>query len=386
MALTLTFAVAVIGFAASNAARIVFPLYALSLDAQPFEIGVLTSVFYVAPLLLSWVIGTFTDRAGPRWPLALSVFFGAVGALIPYFAATMPALYAASALSGLSFALFLGILQNLVGLLSTPAHRAQNFSNFSMTGAAATFVAPLIAGFSIDGWGNAIACLVVVGMTLVVGAMLWRWGGLLPGGNRHIGPGASILKSLRDPGVAPLLATSSFAQLGTDLFQFYIPIYGYGLGYSASAIGAVLAAFAAAAFLTRFVLWRLIARFGGARLLAYSFYVGAFGFVLMPFFENAVALGVVAFIFGLGTGCSQPLITALMFGRSAQGRTGEALGLRLTANNVARLAGPFVFGGIGSAFGILPVFFTSAAMMGAGGLLSRASAGGGKRDRANRQS
>lgn len=375
MALYLTFAIAVIGFAASNAARIVFPLYALSLGAQPFEIGVLTSVFYVAPLLLSWPIGTFTDRVGPRWPLWLSVVTGTAGAVIPYYAGTMPALYAASVLSGLSFALFLGILQNLVGLLSSADRRAQNFSNFSMTGAAATFLAPLIAGFSIDGWGNQIACLVVAGMTLVVGAMLWRWGASLPGGNSHTGPSTSILKSLRDPGVMPLLVTSSFAQLGTDLFQFYIPIYGYGLGYSASAIGGVLAAFAFASFITRFVLARLLARFGGGRLLAWSFYVGGFGFVLMPFFESALALGVVAFIFGLGTGCSQPLITTLMFGRSTHGRTGAALGLRLTANNVARLAGPFVFGGIGSAFGIMAVFFTSAAMMGAGGLLSRASAG-----------
>jgi len=375
MALYFTFAVALIGFTASNAARIVFTLYALSLGAQPFEIGILTGVFYVCPLLLSWAIGAFTDRVGPRWPLWLSVLFGTVGAVIPYFAGTMPVLYVASALSGLSFALFLGIVQNLVGLLSRSEQRAQNFSNFSMTGAAATFLAPLIAGFSIDGWGNAIACLVVTGMTLVVGAMLWRWGRLLPGGNRPTGPGASILKSLRDPGVMPLLATSSFAQLGTDLFQFYIPIYGYGLGFSATAIGAVLAAFALASFVTRFVLSQLLARFGGARLLAWSFYIGAFGFVLMPFFENAIALGVVAFIFGLGTGCSQPLITTLMFGRSTHGRTGEALGLRLTANNVARLAGPFVFGGIGSAFGIMSVFFTSAAMMGAGGMLSRATAG-----------
>ncbi|MGH8616735.1 MAG: MFS transporter [Burkholderiales bacterium] len=378
MALLLTFVVAVIGFTASNAARVVFPLYALSLGAQPFEIGVLTSVFFVGPLLLSWAIGAFTDRAGPRWPLWLSVFFGTVGAVLPYFAGTMPVLYLASALSGLSFALFLGILQNLVGLLSAPEHRAQNFSNFSMTGAVATFLAPLIAGFSIDGWGNALACLVVAGMTLVVGAILWRWGSSLPGGNRHIGPGTSILKSLRDPGVVPLLTTSSFAQLGTDLFQFYIPIYGYGLGYSASAIGGVLASFAVACFVARFVLSRLIVRYGGARLLAYSFYIGAFGFVLIPFFQSAVALAVVAFIFGFGTGCSQPLITTLMFSHSTHGRTGEALGLRLTANNVARLAGPFVFGGIGSAFGIMPVFFTSAAMMGAGGLLSRASAGGGK--------
>ncbi len=375
MALYFTFAVALIGFTASNAARIVFTLYALSLGAQPFEIGILTGVFYVCPLLLSWAIGAFTDRVGPRWPLWLSVLFGTVGAVIPYIAGTMPVLYVASALSGLSFALFLGIVQNLVGLLSRSEQRAQNFSNFSMTGAAATFLAPLIAGFSIDGWGNAIACLVVTGMTLVVGAMLWRWGRLLPGGNRPTGPGASILKSLRDPGVMPLLATSSFAQLGTDLFQFYIPIYGYGLGFSATAIGAVLAAFALASFVTRFVLSQLLARFGGARLLAWSFYIGAFGFVLMPFFENAIALGVVAFIFGLGTGCSQPLITTLMFGRSTHGRTGEALGLRLTANNVARLAGPFVFGGIGSAFGIMSVFFTSAAMMGAGGMLSRATAG-----------
>ncbi len=33
----------------------------------------------------------------------------------------------------------------------------------------------------------------------------------------------------------------SLVVLGVDLFQFYIPIYGHGIGLSASAIGSVLA-------------------------------------------------------------------------------------------------------------------------------------------------
>src|SRR6185503_18846777 len=71
-------------------------------------------------------------------------------------------------------------LQNLVGVLSTPEQRPRNFSNFSMTGAITNFSGPLIAGFSIDHYGHAVAALIVVCFSatgLVALALGWR---LLP--------------------------------------------------------------------------------------------------------------------------------------------------------------------------------------------------------------
>jgi MFS family permease len=132
----------------------------------------------------------------------------------------------------------------------------------------------------------------------------------------------------------------------------------------------VLAAFAVASFAVRSVLTRLVTRFGEERLLAYSFYLGALGFVLVPFCHSALPLAVVSFIFGCGMGCGQPITLMLMFSQSPQGRTGETLGLRLTVNNLMRVLGPAVFGSVGSAFGLIAVFVINGLVMAAGGVMA----------------
>jgi len=61
----------------------------------------------------------------------------------------------------------------------------------------------------------------------------------------------------------------------------------------------------------------------------------------------------------------------LMFSRSTEGRSGETLGLRLTTNNLTRVIGPVLFGLVATGLGLVPVFAVSAAVMAAGGVLSR---------------
>jgi predicted MFS family arabinose efflux permease len=210
---------------------------------------------------------------------------------------------------------------------------------------------------------------------LVTGVMIFVWGKMLPGGSRRTAPRAPLAETLADPAVVRILVIGALVQLGTDLFQFYIPVYGVGIGLSASAIGSVLATFAVASFIVRFALPTLIKRMGEDKLLAYSFFIAACGFALVPLFQHGAMLALVSFIFGLGTGCGQPIATMLMFSMAADGRSGEALGLRLTVNNLVRVIAPAVFGFVVSAFGLPPVFYINALMMGAGGVVSRRKSG-----------
>ena len=370
MPLYLTFTFAFLGFTCIAAARMVLSLYALELGAEPFAVGLLAAMFYAFPLLFSWPIGALSDRVTPRWPLLFGAVCGACGMAVPYFVHTMAALYAAAAMSGLALAILHVLAQNLVGILSKPAERPRNFSNFSMMGALTNFVGPLIAGLAIDHTSYATACLLVVAIWLAAGVLMLARGKELPGGKRYSGPSTRILDTLANREIWRTLATSSLAQLGTDLFQFYLPIHGHAAGLSATAIGAVLAAFAVASFAVRSVLPRLIAGFGEENLLAYSFYLGAAGFMLVPFCHSALPLAMVSFVFGCGMGCGQPITLMLMFSHSPPGRSGETLGLRLTANNLMRVLGPAVFGSVGSAFGLFPVFWINALVMGAGGVMA----------------
>jgi predicted MFS family arabinose efflux permease len=233
---------------------------------------------------------------------------------------------------------------------------------------------PLAAGLSIDYAGYAEACLFLAVLPLLAVVLLAIYGRRLPAGNPRAASGSGTLKSLANREVVRMIVTGGLVQLGVDLFQFYLPIYGHATGMSASAIGVALASFAAASFVVRMFLARLVRQMAPERLLAWSFYAGALGFVMVPFTHSALMLSVAAFVFGLGMGIGTPLTAMLMFSYSADGRSGQTLGLRLTANNFVRVAAPMVFGALATLTGLPPLFWISAVLMGAGGLTSRVRA------------
>ena len=367
MAIALALILTFIAFTALNAARVVLSLYALTLGAPASSVGVLGGMFYVFPLLLSWPIGALSDRIGPRRLLIVGAIAGTGALLLPFYVRQVGAFYVSAALCGLSIAFYHVTLQNLVGTLSTPAQRARNFSNFSLVGAVTSFVGPLVAGLSIDHIDHAGAALVIVGMSACAFVVLpfgWRY---LPG-PRPPAPKASAPADVSaDPGIWRMLTARAMVQLGTDLFQFYIPIYGHEIGLSASAIGSVLASFAAAAFAVRIFLPRLVRQAKPEKVLMYSFYAGALGFLVVPFFQSLPLLMLASFFFGLGMGCGTPLTVMLMFETSSAGRSGRTLGIRLTTTNAVRVLGPMVFGAIGTAFGVPSVFWINGALMAAQG-------------------
>ena len=167
------------------------------------------------------------------------------------------------------------------------------------------------------------------------------------------------------------LITSAIILTGTDLFQFYMPIYGHAVGLSASAIGMILGTFAVAAFVVRLVMPAMVKRWGADTVLVASLFIGAAAYLVFPAFEQALLLAAVAFVLGLGMGCSQPVSLMLIYDRAPEARSGEALGLRLTINNFMHIAIPLIFGSVGTMFGVAPVFLANAAVMTAGGILSR---------------
>jgi MFS family permease len=375
--LHLTYALMLFCYSSNTSTRVLLSLYALELGAEAYAIGLLIATLYIVPVALSWPVGIFSDRVGSRGLLLAGTLCAVVGLVVPYFMRSMPALYMAAVLIGVSFCLYNVLLQNLVGLLSAPEDRARNFSNSSLMGATATFVGPLFAGVAVDYSGSSLACLYVAGLSAFAAVLLIGWGKLLPGGNPQPPPASASRSTLLDKELLRALLTSGLVQVGQDLYQFYIPIYGHASGLSGSAIGGVLASFALAAFVARFGMPRLVAQLGAEKVLGYSFYLAGLGFFLVPIFENVILLSLVSFIFGLGMGCGQPITTLLIFGRSVQGRSGATLGLRQSVNYVMRVSAPVVFGSVASVFGLLPVFWINACMMAAGGWLTRPDA---KRD------
>jgi predicted MFS family arabinose efflux permease len=177
---------------------------------------------------------------------------------------------------------------------------------------------------------------------------------------------------LHDAGLRRTLIMSGVTLTGIELFTFYFPVYGRSIGLSASAIGMVMSSYAVAAFIVRLGMHRATRRMGELGVLTASLLVAGSTYMLVPLVSQAALLALVAFLLGIGLGCAQPLTILLTYNHAPAGRSGEALGLRLTVNKLTQIVVPLAFGAMGTAFGLLPVFWANGAFLLAGGVVSLA--------------
>jgi len=354
--------------------KVLVSLFAIELGAPQVYIGALVATYSLFPMLLALYAGKLCDRLGMRPPMLGGSIGLALGLVVPYLSPTLPALYASAALIGASHVFYNVAVQNLVGILSAADDRTRNYTNYGLVMAVASFVGPLVAGFSIDGFGHATSYLYLAAMPLVpVSIMVFA--SRVGRQRAHKSPEEDhVVHAKNLLGNAPLrraMISSATILTGTDLIQFYMPIYGREVGLSASAIGVVLSMFAAAAFVVRLVMPALVRRWGAEAVLTSSLFVGGAAYLLFPLFESAVLLGTIAFVLGLGMGCGQPLTLTLIYSRAPHGRSGEALGLRLTLNNFMHIAVPLAFGTLGTVLGVWPVFVANSLLLTGSGVVSR---------------
>ena len=167
-------------------------------------------------------------------------------------------------------------------------------------------------------------------------------------------------RPIAQPAAAPVIITSGLIVAAYELFGFYMPVFGHSAGFSASTIGLIMGTYATATFLTRFFLPVLLRTQSPQQVLSFFMLLAAAGFLLMPLLRDAWLVMLVSFAIGIGMGVGQPISMTMAFNRSPTGRTGEVTGLRLTANNVARIVIPLTAGALGATFGVFPVFWMNA--------------------------
>jgi MFS family permease len=151
----------------------------------------------------------------------------------------------------------------------------------------------------------------------------------------------------------------------------FIPIYGERIGLSASEIGIVLAAFAAATFAIRLVTPMLVRGRSERQLLTWSMLVAGLAYLLFPYATTAPSLTALSFLLGLALGSGQPIVLSLLHTHAPEGRIGETVGVRMSLINTSAVAVPLVFGAVGSTFGLTPVFWSMGACLTSGGWLAR---------------
>lgn len=358
--------------AAFNGSRVAVSLFAIQLHASPATIGTMMALYGLLPMLFAVSTGRLIDRFGTRLPMLGGSVMVAAGIIIPFVWRDLAALYVASGMIGLAFMVQQVAVQNVVGYIGRPEDRARNFSVLSLGFSFGSLLGPLIAGFGIDWTGHTNTFLLLALLPLAPASVLALDRLPLPRvRSKGARPASSIADLLRDGDLRRIFIISGLVAAGWDLFTFMMPIYGSRIGLSASLIGLVLGAFAAATLLIRMSLPFLTRRLTAWRLLYWAMMLAGATFVLFPLVQHFLLLMVLAFVLGLALGGTQPMVMTLLHDAVPAGRTGAAVGLRTAMINGSQTAMPLIFGGLGSAFGVTPVFWAAAAGMIAGGHLFR---------------
>ncbi len=367
---------------AFRGSKVLITLFSIELGAPKIAIGLLVALYSLFPMFLALYAGKLTDRLGVCWPVIFGSGGIALALTVPFWFPTLPALYVQAAGVGAAHVFYNVAIQNLIGGFGGAGDRTRNYANFALAMSVGAFIGPLVAGFAIDHIGYARGYLVVAAFPLIPVVVMLTVRALreirLTDGKkeRHGAAEAAALGASRTMELLanrPLrqtLITSAVILTAIDLFYFYMPIYGHSLGMSASLIGIVLSMFSAASFVVRVGMTAIVKRLGEEKVLRIAIYSSAVTYCLMPFVSQPVLLMAAAFALGLGTGCGQPLSLSMIYSRAPQGRSGEALGLRLTINNFTHMVTPLLFGAVGTAFGVTPVFLLNAGMLAFGGILT----------------
>ncbi len=360
--------------------RVLLSLFAIKLGASTFEIGLLIAISSVMQLLLGVTAGQASDRLGFRLPMILGSVGGTIALLTPYFFPSLTGLYVSRFLTGSTFIFFMVSLQNLAASIDGPDKRAANLTTYSLGQAMSGLLGPVAVGFAIDHTGHENSYLLLGALAFVPLLALGVLRKSVPGTpKKKKGDERGKLSDLmRIPPLRRALVGGAMVFAAADLLNFYMPIYGHSIGLSASVIGMIIGAHSAAAFVVRLVMPKLLKLATEVELMNYCLLASGIIYFLFPFFENAWVLAAIAFLLGLSLGCGQPLSMILIYESSPQGRTGEALGLRMSLNKIVQIGVPLLFGTLGSALGLVAVFWSNGLLLLAGAR-ARAKGGAGQR-------
>ena len=358
-------AVAVCAHVALGAARVTTALYALSLQASEFTVGTLIALFAVFPMLLAVGMGRIIDRTGVQRPLRAGGVIASAGVIVAASVKAVAALYVAAILIGTGFMAIFIATQHAVGAMLANEQKAAGYSKLSVGFSVSSFVGPLVAGFTIDHAGHAFA-FIACGVFTLLAFVIASSGALreLPvqAGTSAQAKG-SPLQLLRNRELRGVYFVGITLAAAWDMFTFVTPIRGTQLGFSASTIGIILAAFSAATFVVRIAMPGIVCRYHEWQVLTGALAAAALVYLLLPFAQQPWTMAGAAFALGLALGSGQPNVLALLHIGAPQGRGAEAIAIRASLGNLSAVSLPLAYGAAGATLGLFAVFWSLGAVI-----------------------
>ncbi len=341
------------------------PFWAERLGANSFEVGLIITVYALAQLLFTPVLGTLSDRYGRKPIIVVSLFIEVVALIMTALAGSLPLLLLARFIGGLG-ASNIGSAQAVVADVTEKQNRAKGMG---LIGAAIGlgFVIGPAAGGILAPAGQTLPFWVAAGVALVNALLVLLF---LPETRKRAsgetethfrGRGLSLLFSgwrnaARYPSVlgmvlVNLLYTIAFTGMEAIFALFTQHTFGWGAsqnGYIFTYIGVIVV------IMQGGLVGRLVKRWQESGVLLAGLVLMAIGLIALAFSTRFALLLVTLGILSVGDGAVTPTVSTLLSFASPVEVQGEMLGLSQGVGGLGRIVGPLIAGSLYTFSSALP--------------------------------
>nr|WP_276597179.1 MFS transporter [Pelomonas aquatica] len=344
--------------------RVTAALWVLNHGYGEASVGLLLSLFAVAPIALSLWAGRLADRHGFHRPVGVGVTLAFAGALLALAVQQLWAIAIGCLFCGGAIAVAAVAMQREAGMMADqPGELKRIFSWMALGPALSNSLAPIVAGLLIDHVGMTAA----FGFATLLPLLAWGLAQKVP---RHAPE--PVTQSYREPAAWGLFRLPAFRRLMLvnlvlsacwDAHSFVVPVVGHARGLSASSIGVVLGSFAVAATCVRLAIVRFADDLHEVKALRTAMVVAMLTFLGYAWLPGTAGLMAGSALLGVALGSVQPMILAMLHRVTPPERHGQALGLRMLAVNGATVAMPAGFGLLAAATALAAPMWLMAALL-----------------------
>jgi len=218
---------------------ITLPIFALSLSASPFEIGLLAASRGVVYGLFTFVSGYISDKLDKRRMLIYSVLISIILAVFFYFSTNPFELIILSFFQGLATAIFWPTMEALI-VNDQDVSISRSLRNFNVSWAIGVMIGPLIGGSLITLFGIRSPFLVVTAIAITNVILIVRYA------SRKSAQRETVKEARTEKLPIKLISTTVILGAMATIFLAFFPAFGIQRGINALEIGIMLFLFGVA--------------------------------------------------------------------------------------------------------------------------------------------
>lgn len=346
------------------------PLYITARGGTTFDVGVQTTVFAVASVVLRFIFGPMADTRGRRFVLAVGAFVFASSNLLILYAPSLSWMIVIRVYQAIGMASYLSSASSFVADLSPPEHRGSAIGAYRMILPFASLVGPFLGNDIINRFGFHVFFVAMAGASFVSFFVILS----LRGGRRPPVGGVSRVR-LRDfvaivqiPEVRAAYLAILLISIGGGIINTFIT--GYGAPHFRNPASYFIV-YAAVGALGAFFLGRISDAVGRPRLVPVVLISMGIGMIVLPVIPRApiVVYTMSAIGTGLGFNAGLSILISWIVDNIPDYRRATALSLQESWIDGGFAVGIFLFGSLSIAAGQGTLFLVVGAAIAAGTFL-----------------